>query len=313
MAFGANTLRKSRPPRRRPVVEGMEPRILFSADGLAGLIDPLHVDAHFADAPPLLLLDTHDTHTAPQSTPTPQPASAPLQPIELVVIDTRLADYQSLIDDIQSRSDPHALFEIIVLNQEVNGISQISELLAQRHDVSALHILSHGQDGGVQLGASWVDGQTLQQQSMALLQWRASLNADADILLYGCDVTAGSAGYVFIQELARLTGADVAASSNLTGDAALGGDWVLEERTGEIAANIVLSEAMRNAWSGTLANITVTNTGDSAVIGSGSLRAAILESNASTAVDDNIVFAIPGLGVHTITVGATMSGSFSSM
>ena len=76
MAHGANTLRKSRPPRRRPVVEGMEPRILYSADGLSGLLDPLHTDAHPADAQPLLPVLVPDSHNdqAAQSAVTPTPA-----------------------------------------------------------------------------------------------------------------------------------------------------------------------------------------------------------------------------------------------
>ncbi len=47
------------------------------------------------------------------------------------------------------------------------------------------------------------------------------------------------------------------------------------------------------------ATITVTTTADS---GAGSLRQAILDSNASVGVLDTIAFAIPGAGVHTIAV-----------
>ena len=39
-------------------------------------------------------------------------------------------------------------------------------------------------------------------------------------------------GQAFVADLAALTGADVAASSDATGDAALGGDWELEIGTG---------------------------------------------------------------------------------
>src|SRR5438477_22427 len=47
---------------------------------------------------------------------------------------------------------------------------------------------------------------------------------------------------------------------------------------------------------------TVTNANDA---GPGSLRQAILDSNASRGVVDTIAFAIPGAGPHTITPGAT--------
>ena len=56
---------------------------------------------------------------------------------------------------------------------------------------------------------------------------------------------------------------------------------------------------------------TVTNANDA---GPGSLRQAILDSNASRGVVDTIAFAIPGAGPHTITPGATngvATGDFS--
>ena len=44
---------------------------------------------------------------------------------------------------------------------------------------------------------------------------------------------------------AALTGADVAASDDLTGSAARGGDWLLEQHTGQIEA-AVAADARRN-------------------------------------------------------------------
>ena len=58
-------------------------------------------------------------------------------------------------------------------------------------------------------------------------------------------------------------------------------------------AAAVLSPAL---WADTF---TVTNTDDS---GTGSLRQAMLDSNASAGVVDTIAFAIPGDGVHTIAL-----------
>ena len=52
-----------------------------------------------------------------------------------------------------------------------------------------------------------------------------------------------------------------------------------------------------------LATLTVLNTDDG---GSGSLRQAILDSNASVGVADTIVFAIPGLGAHTIAPASAL-------
>ncbi|MEG3894105.1 MULTISPECIES: DUF4347 domain-containing protein [unclassified Microcoleus] len=49
-------------------------------------------------------------------------------------------------------------------------------------------------------------------------------NSAPDILLYGCEVAQGDKGNNFISKLSELTGADVAASEDLTGNAKLGGD-----------------------------------------------------------------------------------------
>jgi hypothetical protein len=56
----------------------------------------------------------------------------------------------------------------------------------------------------------------------------ASLVEGGDILVYGCSVGAGDAGAAFVQEVLRLTGADVAASDDAT--CAEGGGWVLEQK-----------------------------------------------------------------------------------
>ncbi len=102
--------------------------------------------------------------------------------------------------------------------------------------------------------------------------WGRALSADADILIYGCDVAQQRSGKALIDALARLTGADVAASEDLTGAADLGGDWDLEYRTGGIETPLAISTAEQFSYSGTLATYTVTNTNDT---GAGSLREAI--------------------------------------
>ena len=57
---------------------------------------------------------------------------------------------------------------------------------------------------------------------------------------------------MLVNSLATLTGADVAASEDLTGNAALGGDWDLEYETGQIATPVIISEGLRRDWNITL-------------------------------------------------------------
>ena len=84
-------------------------------------------------------------------------------------------------------------------------------------------------------------------------QWGSALSNDADLLLYGCDVAKSDAGRALVDALSRLTGADVAASEDATGNTALGGDWNLEYYTGEIATPIVLGLQEQTQWMGLLA------------------------------------------------------------
>jgi hypothetical protein len=64
--------------------------------------------------------------------------------------------------------------------------------------------------------------------------WAQSLAKGADLLLYGCNIADGEVGVSFVQKLAGSSGADVAASTDATGAASLGGDWTLEYTTGTL-------------------------------------------------------------------------------
>ena len=59
-------------------------------------------------------------------------------------------------------------------------------------------------------------------------------------------------GKSFVKYLSQLTKANVAASTNLTGNAKLGGDWNLEFIIGKIQANLAFSSAVMTAYSGVL-------------------------------------------------------------
>ena len=94
--------------------------------------------------------------------------------------------------------------------------------------------------------------QSLNARTAELAAWSGSLAPDADILIYGCDVAETQSGRALIEQLGGLTGADVAASTNLTGSRALGGDWNLEYSTGAIEARLALSQQAQDRWFGLL-------------------------------------------------------------
>ena len=83
------------------------------------------------------------------------------------------------------------------------------------------------------------------------------LSAEADLLIYGCDLAGDEDGISLTSSLAALTGADVAASTDGTGAASRGGDWVLEHATGSIETAVAVSAEAQAGWRGLLATETV--------------------------------------------------------
>ena len=142
--------------------------------------------------------------------------------------------------------------EVHVLDTARDGVEQIGEVLAGYSDLDAVHVLSHGDDASLQLGDATLDAESLDTYREAISGWSTALDAEADLLLYGCRLAAGEDGRALVESLAMLTGADVAASDDLTGSELLGGDWELEHTQGAIESHVLLGAEVRRDWTGTL-------------------------------------------------------------
>ncbi|PXW94007.1 uncharacterized protein DUF4347 [Sphaerotilus hippei] len=147
---------------------------------------------------------------------------------QILFIDAAVAGVDTLLASI----DPS--IEVIRLNADEDGLTQIARALAGRTEVGALHVISHGEAGALQLGNGVVDLASIDAGSALMATIRGALAQDADLLLYGCDVAEGETGAAFIAALAEATGADVAASVDVTGNLTAGADWELEAATGII-------------------------------------------------------------------------------
>jgi len=174
----------------------------------------------------------------------------------LVFIDSTIENYSTLVKGII----PEA--EGIVLDPRVDGVKQITQVLAGCRNIQAIHIVSHGSPGCLYLGNSQLNISTLQDYARDLQRWSEALTADADILIYGCNVAAElptllPQGISFIDWLSRLTGAKIAASVNFTGSAALGGDWDLQVTTGEIKASLAFPADVMAAYDAVLASSSI--------------------------------------------------------
>lgn len=230
----------TQPPHpQRPIVEALETKLLYSAD--------------FAPAA-FLAADVGGT----QRVQAPQTDDAST---ELVFVDASLPQLDILIDDLRQQARLGRPIEFILIESGDDGLSRITAELSLRQDVAAIHLLGHGDAGRMQLGTSTLDAQTLLLRAPDIAAWGGAFTDQADILLYGCDLAASDAGQALTRDLAQLTGADVAASDDLTGHLSLGGDWDLELSTGLINAHTALSHAAIAGWTAVLAEATPSTKG----------------------------------------------------
>lgn len=171
---------------------------------------------------------------------------APVTCNSLVLIDPTVDNYYSLIAGVKPET------EVILLDASADGVSQITTALAERTGIKSVHIVSHGSPGAVLLGNTQLSLDTLERYRSQLQQCRYALTADADLLLYGCNVALGERGSAFVKRLKSLIGVEVAASTNLTGSAARGGDWDLEVTTGKIKASLAFEPEVMAAYTSVL-------------------------------------------------------------
>ncbi|MEM6470527.1 MAG: DUF4347 domain-containing protein [Planctomycetota bacterium] len=149
---------------------------------------------------------------------------------EIVFVDSAVENWEELVSSIEADC------EIILLESNSSGVDQISAVLSTRTSINAIHLVSHGSSGRLQLGNEFLDADGLHGYSASIRSWSQSLARGADILVYGCETAAGTVGREFLHQLRELTGADVAGSTDRTGNLDVGGDWELESHCGSIQA-----------------------------------------------------------------------------
>jgi hypothetical protein len=154
----------------------------------------------------------------------------------------------------------------------------------------------------MQLGSIELNSDNVERYSYLLQQWGKCLGERGDILLLGCSIAAGESGKAFVRRLGEITGADIAASDDLTGSAALGGDWELEFAIGQIEATIAIEPEVREAYSYTLATLVDESFKNGTVVGPWIYRGTEGALYDATSLIPANLQAIPGL------TGGTVSG-----
>ncbi|MDR9499842.1 MAG: DUF4347 domain-containing protein, partial [Hydrogenovibrio sp.] len=233
---------------RKPLITALEQRVMLDGAAVATATATLtdadfqqHAQQQAQSAAPQALAPTQAGDTARDSKDTARDRK------EVAVVDTSVDDYQTLVDAAED-----ANMDVFLISGEGDGLDELANLLKDIEQVDALHILSHGSEGQVHLGDDTLNSDTLSDHTDALAVIQGSLSEEGDILLYGCNVGAGEAGVEFVEELAVASDADVAASTDITGNADNGGDWELEITTGDVETETPFSEAALADFSGVL-------------------------------------------------------------
>ncbi|NEP61931.1 MAG: DUF4347 domain-containing protein, partial [Symploca sp. SIO2G7] len=185
--------------------------------------------------------------TLAQPTNDCSPTSNCLTAKTLVVFDAGVDHLSLLVNDLLSA-------DILILDPDHDSVAQITSALETRQSVTSLHIVSHGASGKLCLGDTQLDLQRLQQNAGQLKSW-ANVLKGGDILLYGCQVADGALGYLFLQQLHQLTGANIAASASRVGQVGDRHNWSLETQIGAVHTSVVFSEQLQASYPGTLATV----------------------------------------------------------
>jgi hypothetical protein len=250
----------------------------------------------------------------------PQSGIKALNGSEIIFIDAGIKDLQSLLDGLTPSS------EVVVLDPARDGVQQITDTLTGRYGVntvSSIQIISHGESGSLKLGTAQLNETTIPGYVNDLKLWGDALQENADILLYSCDAAAGDRGSTFVQALSQLTGADVAASTDLTGSSRLGGDWELEYQTGNIEATSAVQPWLQETYDAVLAggatlsvnlnsnDIQISNYGSNSyqITNTGDKKIARVDIDTTKALYPDSVFDPFGLAGDTVSKALTIDNN----
>ena len=211
---------------KKPIISALEQRILFDGAAVATAVDVLDNSSFNTTTKDSTTTNNDATNNSAENVVHEAQAVQSFEKDrrEVAFVDSTVKDYQTLVDGVGENVEVYL----------VSSLDEINSILQSQKDIDAIHILSHGSTGEITVGKDVLNSGTLDENAQLLETMKNSLTENGDILLYGCNVASNGDGEEFINELATITQADVAASEDTTGNSALGGDWVLEKNSGSI-------------------------------------------------------------------------------
>lgn len=141
---------------------------------------------------------------------------------QVVFFESSVADFKVLERGLAPGTDA------VELDGRGDGLAEVAAFLRGRQGLAAIHLVSHGAPGALQLGSAALDEEALAERPAEVAVLGQALAPGGDLLLWGCGVGAGPDGQAFLRDLSWASGANVAASAKPVGAEALGGGWGLE-------------------------------------------------------------------------------------
>ena len=131
--------------------------------------------------------------------------------VELIVIDESVDEPLELISTISGNRE-RVQFEVVTIASKIDGLDQITAILASRRNLAAIHLVGCDLPRGIQLGCSTWTTDMLEIYASDVVGWQDAMVSDAEIFVYGSSPVIAAAGTTLLTDsLSALTGANVSA------------------------------------------------------------------------------------------------------
>ena len=168
----------------RLLLEKLEDRLLFD-----GMPTPQPAPQ---EAPPIEHVAMNASADMGDAAPTPEAIATAADAVkhELVLVDTSVPGYESLLDQLVSQADPERLLEVVALDPALKGPAQITQALAGRGDLDAVHLLTGASSDQLQWDGTGLTTGSLSGAADDVANWEAVLKPTGTFVIYGADGTS---------------------------------------------------------------------------------------------------------------------------
>lgn len=144
---------------------------------------------------------------------------------EVLFIDSAVDDIATILGGLRPG------VEAFLLHGQRPVSRQIADVLAERKNLDAIHVIAHGAPGRVSFAAGEWSAETLAEPTADFAAIGKALRRGGELCLWSCYTGRGKAGKSLICRLAAVTGASIGAAAGRVGAKARGGAWELNDMT----------------------------------------------------------------------------------